>query len=82
MIWRDVAGHLADGANADLAGLAGRRVALRQSAGMPDADPRALLEAAFAELDAAVEMPTKLQAEGGEPALAATRNPRLPAAGR
>ncbi len=38
---------------ADLADLAGRRDALRQAAAMPGADPRALLDASFAELDAA-----------------------------
>src|SRR5919108_2893064 len=57
---------------ADLADLAGRRDALRQAAGLPGADPRALLDAAFAELDAAVEVLTKLaQAEAGEPDAAA-----------
>ena len=45
-----------NGDDADLADLTGRRDALRQAAGLPDADPRALLEAAFAELDAAVEV--------------------------
>ncbi len=54
------------GADAGLADLAGRRDALRQSAGMPGADPGALLDAAFAELDAAVEILTKLQASDGE----------------
>jgi serine phosphatase RsbU (regulator of sigma subunit)/PAS domain-containing protein len=49
-----------DGSYADLADLAGRREALRQAAAMPGADPRALLEAAFAELDGAVEVLTKL----------------------
>ncbi|HJY59996.1 MAG TPA: SpoIIE family protein phosphatase [Streptosporangiaceae bacterium] len=48
-----------DGAFADLGDLAGRRDALRQAAAMPGADPRALLDAAFAELDAAVEVLTK-----------------------
>jgi serine phosphatase RsbU (regulator of sigma subunit)/PAS domain-containing protein len=51
-----------DGSHADLADLAGRRDALRQAAAMPGADPRALLDAAFAELDAAVEALTKLAA--------------------
>ena len=51
-----------DGSHADLADLAGRRDALRQAAAMPGADPRALLDAAFAELDAAVEVLTKLAA--------------------
>jgi hypothetical protein len=72
------------GADADLADLAGRRDALRQSAGMPGANPRALLDAAFTELDAAVEMLTKLQANGGEPDPAAglpasCSKPRFPA---
>jgi serine phosphatase RsbU (regulator of sigma subunit)/PAS domain-containing protein len=49
-----------DGSYADLGDLAGRRDALRQAAAMPGADPRALLDAAFAELDAAVEALTKL----------------------
>jgi serine phosphatase RsbU (regulator of sigma subunit)/PAS domain-containing protein len=53
---------------ADLADLAGRREALRQAAAMPGADPRALLDAAFAELDAAAEVMTKLTEAGpGEP---------------
>jgi serine phosphatase RsbU (regulator of sigma subunit)/PAS domain-containing protein len=56
----------ADGSYADLADLAGRRDALRQAAAMPDADPRALLEAAFAELDGAVEVLTKLAEAGPE----------------
>ena len=46
--------------SADVADLAGRRDALRQAAAMPGADPDALLDAAFAELDAAVEVLTKL----------------------
>jgi serine phosphatase RsbU (regulator of sigma subunit)/PAS domain-containing protein len=53
---------------AELADLAGRSDALRQAAELPGADPRALLDAAFAELDAAVEVLTKLaQAGAGEP---------------
>ncbi|HEV2252612.1 MAG TPA: SpoIIE family protein phosphatase [Streptosporangiaceae bacterium] len=56
-----------DGAYADLGDLAGRRDALRQAAAMPGADPRALLDAAFAELDAAVEVLTKpAEADLGE----------------
>ena len=55
-----------NGSHADLADLAGRRDGLRQAAAMPGADPRALLDAAFAELDAAVEALTKL-AQAGEP---------------
>jgi serine phosphatase RsbU (regulator of sigma subunit)/PAS domain-containing protein len=49
-----------DGSYADLADLTGRREALRQAAALPGADPRALLEAVFAELDGAVEVLTKL----------------------
>src|SRR3984885_8242671 len=47
-----------DGSYADLGDLAGRREALRQAAALPGADPRALLDAALAELDAAVEVLT------------------------
>src|SRR5579863_690770 len=50
----------ADGSYADLGDLAGRRDALRQATALPGADPRALLDAAFAELDAAVEALTML----------------------
>jgi len=58
-----------NGSYADVADLAGRREALRQAAAMPGADPRALLDATFAELDAAVDAATKLaEAEGGESA--------------
>jgi serine phosphatase RsbU (regulator of sigma subunit)/PAS domain-containing protein len=68
-----------DGSSADLAELAGRRDALRQAAGLPGADPRELLDAAFAELDAAVEVLAKLiQADAGEPD-PATGNPEPPA---
>ena len=48
------------GSDAYLADLPGRREALRRAAAMPGADPRSLLDAAFAELDAAVEALTKL----------------------
>jgi PAS domain-containing protein len=58
-----------NGSHADVADLAGRREALRQAAAMPGADPRALLDATFAELDAAVDVLTKLaEAEGSESA--------------
>ncbi len=60
-----------DGLQADLADLARRREALRQATAMPGADARALLDAAFAELDAAVEVLTKLaeaDREGPAPA--------------
>ena len=61
-------GSWPNGLSADLADLAGRRDALRQAAAMPGADPDALLDAAFTELDAAVEVLTKLiQAAAGEP---------------
>ena len=57
-----------NGSYADFADLARRRDGLRQAAAMPGADPRALLDAAFAELDAAVEALTKLvQAEEPDP---------------
>ena len=56
----------ADSSDADLADLAGRREALRQAAAMPGADPRALLEAALAELDGALEVLTKLAEAGPE----------------
>jgi serine phosphatase RsbU (regulator of sigma subunit)/PAS domain-containing protein len=49
-----------NGSGTDLGDLAGRRDALRRAAAMPGADPRALLDAAFAELDAAVEVLTKV----------------------
>ncbi len=52
--------------HADFADLAGRREALRQAAAMPGADPRALLDAAFAELDAAAEVMTRLTEAGAE----------------
>jgi serine phosphatase RsbU (regulator of sigma subunit)/PAS domain-containing protein len=48
------------GSDAYLADLPGRREALRQAAAMPGADPQSLLDAAFTELDAAVEALTKL----------------------
>jgi len=48
------------GSYADFADLARRRDALRHAAAMPGADPRGLLEATFAELDAAVDAVTKL----------------------
>jgi serine phosphatase RsbU (regulator of sigma subunit)/PAS domain-containing protein len=59
----------ANGSDADLVGLADRRDALRLAAAMPGADLPALLDAAFAELDAAVEVLLKLaEAAAGEPA--------------
>ena len=48
------------GSDAYLADLPGRREALRQAAAIPGADPRSLLDAAFTELDAAIEALTKL----------------------
>ncbi len=57
-----------NGSYADFADLARRRDALRHAAAMPGADPRALLEAAFAELDAAVDAVTKLvPSDTGDP---------------
>jgi serine phosphatase RsbU (regulator of sigma subunit)/PAS domain-containing protein len=67
-------GTWTNGSGADLADLAGRRDALRQAAAMPGADPQALLDAAFAELDAAVEALTKVT-EGGQPESAAVAQP-------
>jgi serine phosphatase RsbU (regulator of sigma subunit)/PAS domain-containing protein len=46
------------------ADLVSRRDALRHAAALPGADPRGLLEAAFAELDAAVDAMTKLAEPG------------------
>jgi serine phosphatase RsbU (regulator of sigma subunit)/PAS domain-containing protein len=57
-------GNWPGGSYADLADLTGRLESLRQAAAMPGADPRALLEAAFAELDAAFEVLTKLAQTG------------------
>ncbi len=62
------------GSYADLADLAGRRDGLRQAAALPGADPRALLDAALAELDAAVDALTKL-AQAGTPDQAASEVP-------
>jgi len=63
-----------NGLYAEVAELAGRGDALRQAAALPGADSHALLDAAFAELDAAVEVLTKLvQTDAGEP------DPALPA---
>jgi serine phosphatase RsbU (regulator of sigma subunit)/PAS domain-containing protein len=56
------------GSDAYLADLPGRREALRQAAAMPGADPRSLLDAAFAELDAAVEALTRLTETAADPA--------------
>ena len=64
--------------SADVADLAGRRDALRQAARLPGADPRALLDAAFAELDAAVEALTKLIQAGAREADPAAGNPDPP----
>ena len=61
-----------DGSYADLGDLTGRREALRQAAALPGADPRALLEAAFAELDGAVDVLIKLAEAGPEQAPAAS----------
>jgi serine phosphatase RsbU (regulator of sigma subunit)/PAS domain-containing protein len=63
-----------NGSATDLGDLAGRRDALRQAAAMPGADPRALLDAAFAELDAAVEALTKVT-EAGQPECAPAAQP-------
>ncbi len=57
----------------DLAELAARRDALRQAAGLPGAQLKPLLDAAFAELDGAVDALTERQA------LAAARRTETPA---
>jgi serine phosphatase RsbU (regulator of sigma subunit)/PAS domain-containing protein len=65
-----------NGSYADFADLARRRDALRHAAAMPGADPRALLEATFAELDAAVDAVTKLvESDTREADLAAPGGP-------
>ena len=46
-------------------GLAERHAALRQAAAMPDADPRAILDAAFAELDAAIDLLASAEPDAG-----------------
>jgi serine phosphatase RsbU (regulator of sigma subunit)/PAS domain-containing protein len=56
-----------NGSRADIADLSGRRDALRQAAAMPGADPHALLDATFAELDAAIDVLTKLAEAGSAP---------------
>jgi serine phosphatase RsbU (regulator of sigma subunit)/PAS domain-containing protein len=53
-----------------IAGLAERSAALRQAAALPSASPRALLDAAFAELDGAIEMLAAWGANGEDPASA------------
>jgi serine phosphatase RsbU (regulator of sigma subunit)/PAS domain-containing protein len=63
-----------NGSANDLGDLAGRRDALRQAAAMPGADPHALLDAAFAELDAAVEVLTKVT-EAAQPESAPAARP-------
>ena len=60
-----------NGSYADFGDLAGRRDALRQAAAMPGADPLSLLDATFAELDAAVDAATALAAaKAGESRIA------------
>ncbi len=68
-------------ASLGIAGLAERSEALRQAAALPEADPRTLLDAAFAELDGAIELLTVWGADGdaepgpGDPGTAADRAP-------
>jgi serine phosphatase RsbU (regulator of sigma subunit)/PAS domain-containing protein len=50
------------------AALAERSAALRQAAALPGANPQALLDAAFAELDGAIEMLTSWGGVGQDPA--------------
>ena len=47
----------------ELAGLAARRDALQQAAGLPGAQTQPLLDAAFAELDGAIDALTAMQAQ-------------------
>ena len=65
----------------ELAGLRERRDALRQSAGLPGAEPGQVLEAVLAELDGAIDVATALagpaEAAGGGPAGAADAERRL-----
>jgi len=49
-----------------IAGLAERHEALRQAAALPGADPGALLDAAFAELDGAIELLTSWSPDDGD----------------
>jgi serine phosphatase RsbU (regulator of sigma subunit)/PAS domain-containing protein len=63
-----------NGSGTDLADLTERRDALHQAAAMPGADSRVLLDAAFAELDAAVEVLTKVT-EAGQPESAPVAQP-------
>jgi serine phosphatase RsbU (regulator of sigma subunit)/PAS domain-containing protein len=51
-----------------IAGLAERHEALRQAAALPGADPGALLDAAFAELDGAIDLLTTWDPEDGDTA--------------
>jgi serine phosphatase RsbU (regulator of sigma subunit)/PAS domain-containing protein len=67
----------AAGVGNGVAGLAERGEALRQAAALPGADPAALLDAAFAELDGAVELLAR-RADGEEPAGLAESDERLP----
>jgi serine phosphatase RsbU (regulator of sigma subunit)/PAS domain-containing protein len=53
------------GARESLADLAARRDALRHAAGVPGADPRALLDAAITELDAAIDALASSAEAGG-----------------
>jgi serine phosphatase RsbU (regulator of sigma subunit)/PAS domain-containing protein len=53
-----------DAGQAGIAGLAERSEALRQAAALPDADPRDLLDAVFAELDGAIELLNTWGADG------------------
>jgi len=75
-----------DGAWIGLAGLAKRSEALRQAAGLPGADPQTLLDAAFTELDGAIELLTVWEADGdsdpGGPDAAGGRTPDALAAER
>ncbi len=54
----------AAGPSAGIPGLAERSEALRRAAALPGADPGTLLDAAFAELDAALELLTAWESDG------------------
>ncbi len=55
-----------ESAESELAELAARRDALQQAAGLPDAQLRPILDAAFAELDGAIDALTASQAQAAD----------------
>ncbi|HEX3749413.1 MAG TPA: PAS domain-containing protein, partial [Streptosporangiaceae bacterium] len=60
----------------ELAGLAARRDALQQAAGLPGAQLQPILDAAFAELDGAIDALTTLQAQAARKADAPSEQTR------